>query len=60
MLSLAAERPQDAEDLRRLIAKLEDLASTDPRKAPACRELLAKLTGHLPRPDPDPRRRPVF
>jgi hypothetical protein len=52
MLCPAAERPQDADDLRRLIAKLEALASIDPRKAPAYRELLAKLIGQLPRPDP--------
>jgi len=59
MLPPAAEPPQDADDLYRLIAKLETLASADPRKAPACRELQAKLIAQLPdasRPPGDSRR----
>jgi hypothetical protein len=60
MLSPAAEPPQDAEDLYRLIVRLEALASSDPAKAPACRELLAKLTAQIvgPAPRPGPARRP--
>jgi hypothetical protein len=40
--------------------RLEALASSEPAKAPACRELLAKLTAQIvdPAPRPGPARRP--
>jgi hypothetical protein len=50
MLIPAAEPPQDAEDLYRLIVRLEALAASDPAKAPTCRELLAKLASQLADP----------
>jgi hypothetical protein len=43
----AAESPQDADDLNRLIVRLEALAASDPSKAPTCRELLTKLASRL-------------
>jgi hypothetical protein len=52
----ASVPPQDAADVRRLVAHLERLAAADPSKAPACRELLTKLTVHLPERRPGARR----
>jgi hypothetical protein len=56
MQAYASVPPQDAADLRRLVAHLERLAAADPSKAPACRELLSKLTVHLPEYQPAARR----
>ncbi len=52
MQSYASVPPQDVADLRRLVAHLERLAVADPSRAPACRELLTKLTVHLPERQP--------
>jgi hypothetical protein len=56
MQSYASVPAQDDSDLRRLVAHLERLALADPAKAPACRELLTKLTVHLPERQPGIRR----
>jgi DNA-binding SARP family transcriptional activator len=56
MQTYASVLPQDAADLRRLVAHLERLAAADPTKAPACRELLIKLTVYLPERQPAARR----
>ena len=47
-MEIPKESPQTTADLHRLIGTLLAMAAQDTTKAPACRELVARLEARLP------------